>query len=84
MDHRQTVVCALEGHPDLCLVEALLRLRLVAERRNVQLQVVVSSELADLLRLLGLDGALQLVRQAEAREERCCVEEVVEVDHPPA
>ena len=82
MDHRQTVVCTLEGPADLCVLDALLRLQLVARRRQVRLQVVVRGELADLLAMTGLDVALQPVREAEAREQRFGVEEVVEVDDP--
>ena len=83
---RTVIVCELQGAVDLCVVEALARLQLVARRRGVRVHVqVLGKELAALLELTGLDPALgQPRREAEAGEERSVVEEVVQVDHPPA
>lgn len=86
MSHRQTVlVCELQGPVDLCVVDALARLQLTARRCGGMLQVrVVGAELLGLLALVGLAEVLQPVRQPEAREERRGVQEVVDVDEPPA
>ena len=83
---RTVIVCELQGAADLCVLDALARLQLVARRRGVRVQVQVLGEgLAALLELTGLDPALREPGwQAEAREERSVVEEVVQVDHPPA
>lgn len=83
---RTLLVVELTGCPDLAVVDALARLQLAASRGGVRCELVATgTEAAALLELSGLSAVLgQPVRKAEAREERCCVEEVVQVDEPPA
>ena len=81
MDARRTVV-VLHGAADLAVLEALARLALAARRCGGRCEVLLAD---DLLELTGLADALgrQPVGEPEAREERCGVEEVVQVDDPP-
>src|SRR4051812_33200508 len=63
--------------PDVVTVETLARLRLTARRHGARLVVAgADARLRDLLRLLGLDGALPEVGwQPEQREQPGGVEE---------
>ena len=70
------VVCELTGTPDLAVVDALARLTLAAHRRGTRLTIT-----GDDRGLLVLTG-LEVLRQAEATEQRG-VEEVVDVLDPP-
>lgn len=78
----RSVVCELHGAVDLDLLDRLGRLRLLAGRLGVRLEVRAADP--GLLELTGLSGVLcgQPLRQAEAREQRG-VEEVVDVDELP-
>jgi len=73
------VVCDVAGvtEPDVVTVEALARLRLTARRYGARLVVTgAGPHLRDLVRLLGLDGALpELGRQPEQREQPGGVQE---------
>lgn len=73
------VICDVSDviRPDVVTVEALARLRLTARRHGARLVVTgADPHLRDLLRLLGLDGALAEVgRQPEQREQPGGVEE---------
>ena len=72
------VICDVAGvRPDVVTVEALARLRLTARRHGARLVVAgADPRLRDLLRLLGLDGALpEVSRQPEQREQAGGVEE---------
>jgi hypothetical protein len=78
------------GGPDLALVDALARLRLVARRHGCELRVAdASDDLARLIVLVGLEAALfgsaggEVGRQPEHVEEPR-VEEVVVTDDPSA
>jgi len=76
----------LSGCPDLGVLDALARLRLAAARSGMRCELLTTGDdLSELLELAGLSGVLgQPVGEAEAREERCRVEEVVQVDDPSA
>ena len=74
----------------LATVDALARLQLAARRVGLDVRLVgAEPELLELLRLVGLEGALgcasalEVRRQAEPREQPG-VEEVMEVGDPPA
>lgn len=73
------VICDVADvmRPDVVTVEALARLRLTARRHGARLVVAGAHPgLLDLVRLLGLDGALlEAVREAEQREQLGGVEE---------
>jgi ABC-type transporter Mla MlaB component len=73
------VICDVAGvmRPDVVAVEALARLRLTARRHGARLVVAGAHPgLLDLVRLLGLDGALaEAVGQPEQREQPGGVEE---------
>jgi anti-anti-sigma regulatory factor len=73
------VICDVAGvrRPDVVTVETLARLRLTARRHGARLVVAgADPRLRDLLRLLGLDGALpEVSRQPEQREQAGGVEE---------
>lgn len=70
------LVCELRGSVDLSVVHALARIALLAKRQ--QACVSVTGEDEGLLALTGLE----VLRQAEAREQ-AGVEEVVDVLDPP-
>ena len=80
------LVCRLDGRPDLAVLDALARLHLAARRSGMRCELVSTGcDLAELLDLAGLSGLLrQPRRQAEPREQPTVVEEVVQVDDPPA
>ena len=82
---RTLLLFELTGCPDLGVLDALARLQLAAARTGMRCELLTTgASLSELLDLAGLSGVLgQPVRQAEAREQRCCVEEVVQMDHPP-
>ena len=68
--------------PDLGLVDALARLKLVARRLGCSMRVCDPSvELAELLDLVGLNLDLEVVGEAEGGEQ-VGVEEVVEPGDP--
>jgi hypothetical protein len=73
---QEDVACALTGHPDLGVLDALARLQLLARRLGRRLTISGDDE-----GLLALTG-LEVLRQAEAGEQRG-VEEVVDVLDPP-
>ncbi len=83
---RTLLLFALTGCPDLTVVDALARLRLAALRSGMRCELLTTgASLAELLDLTGLSGLLrQPIGEPEAREERGGVEEVVQVDEPPA
>ena len=86
-DGSEEVVARVRGRkPDLALVDALVRMRLVARRRGCRLLLRdPSEELRELLALVGLAEVLGVEpgRQAELGEQRG-VEEVVQPGDPPA
>jgi anti-anti-sigma regulatory factor len=73
------VICDVAGvhRPDVVTVETLARLRLTARRHGARLVVAgADPRLRDLLRLVGLDGALpEASGQSEQREQAGGVEE---------
>ncbi len=75
----ELVICDVAEviRPDVVTVETLARLRLTARRHGARLVVAgADPQLRDLLRLLGLDGALpEASRQPEQREQPRGVEE---------
>ena len=83
---RTLLLFELCGCPDLAVLDALARLQLVALRSGMRCELLATGTgLAELLDACGLSGVVgQPVRQAEAREERCRVEEVVQVVDPSA
>ena len=86
-DALTTIVCSVDGAPDLGVVSALARLQLLGRRNGVTVQLgSAAGALDDLLALTGLQGALparsEPVGQPEAREEGG-VEEVVDVGDGP-
>ena len=73
--------------PDLALVDELARLQAAANRLRWTMVVRADSrELAELLDVVGLAGvvSVEVVGQAEPREERLGLEEVVMPDDPVA
>lgn len=82
---RTLLLFALTGCPDLAVLDALARLQLTARRTGMSCELLATGQsLAELLDLAGLSAVVgQPVREAEAREERGGVEEVVQVDEPP-
>jgi len=80
---RWPLVCA--GRPDLRTVDELARLQLTARRAGWSIRLAeVSTALAELLDLLGMDVlGVEVSRQPEDREE-VGVEEVVMPDDPVA
>jgi anti-anti-sigma regulatory factor len=73
--------------PDASTVDGLARLQLLAKRHGVEIRLCkVPSELRELLGLCGLADVLRLevIGQAEQREERGGVEEERQLDDPPA
>jgi hypothetical protein len=85
-DETEVILGQIEApHATLALVDALMRLVVMARRRGWEIRLrYVSEELRGLLELAGLDGvlALESFRQAEGREE-LRVDEVVEPGDPP-
>lgn len=83
---RTLLLFQLTGCPDLTVLDALARLRLAALRTGMSCELLATDpSLAELLDLAGLSRVLgQPVGQAEAREQGRGVEEVVQVDEPPA
>ena len=83
---RTLLLVELTGCPDLTVLDALARLRLAAERTGMTCELLATgASLAELLDLAGLSGVVgQPIGQPEPREERRGVEEVVQVDQPPA
>jgi anti-anti-sigma regulatory factor len=81
------VICDVAGvvRPDVVTVETLARLRLTARRHGARLVVTgAGAHLRDLIRLLGLDGALpQAGREPEQREQPGGVEEERLARDPP-
>jgi anti-anti-sigma regulatory factor len=81
------VICDVADviRPDVVTVETLARLRLTARRHGARLVVAgAGPHLSDLLRLLGLDGALpEVSRQPEQREQPGGVEEERQGRDPP-
>ena len=73
-------------HADLALVDALVRLQLIARRRGWRVRLgEVSDELRGLLELVGLADVLALEARREAEGgEQLGVEEVVQPGDPPA
>jgi anti-anti-sigma regulatory factor len=61
----------------LFAVDVLARLQLAARRRGIELRIVASPEVRELIGLCGLEEVLRVepLRQAEEREERGGVEE---------
>ncbi len=85
MERSEVIVCRLQGAVDVRVLDALARLRLAARRQGLQVELQVSGQdLTALLVLTGFTEVLQPAGQSEAWEERCGVEEVVEVDEPSA
>lgn len=86
MDHgsdKAVLSCELHGRVDLAVVDALARLVLVARRRGLRCELRTTDD--GLLRLTGLDTVLlEPLRQPEAGEQAASLEEVVQVDDPPA
>lgn len=86
-DGTEVVVGRLDARaPDLALVDALVRMQLLARRRGCWICLRdASEELRGLLELVGLAGVLRVEprRQAELGEEGG-VEEVVQPADPPA
>lgn len=82
---RTLLLFELTGCPDLGVLDALARLQLAALRSGMGCELLsAGSSLAELLDLTGLSAVVrQPIGQPEAREERCGVEEVVQVDEPP-
>lgn len=79
-DSRTGSVLRLRGPVDLAVVEAVVRLRLVARRSGCSLELEdAAPELVALLALTGLGLCLEPVGQPEAREQRGRVQEVVDV-----
>jgi ABC-type transporter Mla MlaB component len=73
--------------PDLGAVDALARLQLLAKRQGLEIRLhAVSRELHELLGLCGLGALLcvEVVGQAEEREERAGLEEERHLHDPPA
>jgi anti-anti-sigma regulatory factor len=67
-------------------IDGLARLQLLARRQGAELRLYkVSPELQELLDLCGLGDVLgvEVVRQAEEREERLGVEEERQLPDPP-
>lgn len=82
-----TVTCDVAAltHPDAGVIGALARLGLIARRLGVELRLShVSDELAELLRLAGLDEVLGVEPrgQPEEREQRLGVQEEGDVGDP--
>ncbi|WP_238006816.1 STAS domain-containing protein [Dactylosporangium sp. AC04546] len=79
-----TVVCDVAGvaRPDVVTVEALARLRLTARRHGWRL--VVAGAGPALVEVAGLLGLVEVVGEAEQREQPGRVEEVVDTGDPPA
>ncbi len=82
-----TIVCDVGPlRPDAVTIDALARLQLAAGRRGREIRLRnASSELRELLELVGLADVLRVEteREAEEREERVGVEEERELDDPP-
>jgi hypothetical protein len=84
----KVVICCVDGCADVSVIDALARIALVATRNHAAVRVRSDAqELAGLLALTGLASVIRLElepdRQAETRE-KCGVEEVMDVDDPPA
>ena len=72
------------GSVDLAIVDELARVQLGARRMGCSIRLRdARKELVELLELVGLCGALQVLGQAEGGEE-AGVEEVVVTDDPVA
>jgi ABC-type transporter Mla MlaB component len=92
----ELVVCDVGAvvHPNVCTVDALARLQLMARRLGRQVRLRhASSELQELLTFVGLSDVLPLSAglplgrrswQTEEREQSRRVQEGVESDDPPA
>jgi anti-anti-sigma regulatory factor len=86
-DGTEVIVGRLDArHPDLALVDALVRLQLIVRRRGWTVRLgEVSEELRELLELVGLADVLALEARREAEGgEQLGVEEVVQSGDPPA
>ena len=83
---RTLLLFELTGCPDLGVLDALARLKLAAVRSGMRCELLTTGQsVGELLGLIGLSGVLgQPVGQAEAGDEGGGVEEVVQVDDPPA
>jgi hypothetical protein len=84
----RAIVCDVSAlSPDAGAIDGLARLQLVAKRQGMEIRLrKVSSELVELLGLCGLGEVLgvEMVGQAEQREERVGVEEERQLGDPPA
>ncbi|HET6174042.1 MAG TPA: hypothetical protein VFD90_15635 [Gaiellales bacterium] len=82
------IICDVSAlAPDAGTIDGLARLQLLARRQGVELRLrAVPGELQGLLALCGLGEALRLevVGQAEEREERLGVEEERKLGDAPA
>jgi hypothetical protein len=67
---------------DLGAVDALARLHLAGRRLGFTVWLVTPAE--ELLELLALAGLVEMIRQAEEREQALGVEEERELGDPPA
>jgi hypothetical protein len=87
-DGSRTIVVRLEGAmpPDLAVVDALARLQLAARRVGWSIELCVpSTELCDLLDLVGLASVLPLEARGETEDgKKLGVQEVVEPGDPVA
>ena len=81
------IVCDVSAlAPDAGAIDGLARLQLLAKRQGLEVRLTkVPSELRELLGLCGLGEVLSLevVGQAEQREERLGVEEERQLGDPP-
>ena len=81
------IVCDVSAlAPDAAAIDGLARLQLLAKRQGLEIRFVrVPGELRELLGLCGLGDVLSLevVGQAEQREERGGVEEERQLGDPP-
>ncbi len=76
---------AIDGRPDLAMVETLARLQLAASRLGLSVHLQhASQELCELLDFVGLGELLLEARGKAERGEQLGVEEVVEPGNPVA